>query len=180
MEIDPPRNLAMFRRRKTLKISTTLLILVAIAATGFDPVARANGPCSKRDSVKSRDRHARLPDGVAAASTDESRTCCCRRDNDSPPPPPAAPNDPERTSKWVPWIDAPSRVFMIVTHERASLPCAVSSACRYSDLFSRCSASGEFDGLPGYRVRADLPRVPVADIGRAVLNWPQFLFSSTL
>jgi len=94
----------MFRQFKILKIATTLLMLVAIAATGFVPVALAE-PCVVQDGVK--------PAACATATrcccgtSPEARACCCRQNDTPSQPPPAAPNDTGRTLKWTPWIDAP-------------------------------------------------------------------------
>ena len=55
----------MFRLRKTLKVVTTLALVVAIVATGFAPVARASGPCIEQNGVKPK-HTARLRDAAAA------------------------------------------------------------------------------------------------------------------
>ena len=119
--IDCPRIDAMFRLRKTLKLVTTLPLVVAIVTTGFAPVTRASGPCIERDGVKLK-RSCATSGRCCCAATAESRTCCCRQDKNPPPPPLTAPNDPERTLKLVPWVNAPSGEFVIITRERASLP----------------------------------------------------------
>jgi len=108
----------MFGLRKTLKLVTTLPLLVAIVATGFVPVTRASDPCVG-DGVKPKPACA-ASSRCCCKATAGSRACCCRRDNDSPPPPPATPNDSARALKWVPWVDAPSRIFVIVARQRAS------------------------------------------------------------
>ena len=109
----------MFRLRKTLKLLTTLPLLVAIVATGFVPVTRASSPCFEGNGVKLKSACATSRKCCCGMAGD-SRTCSCCRDNESPPPPPATPIEPERTYKWMPWADA-SAAFVIVTCERAIL-----------------------------------------------------------
>src|SRR5687768_13886460 len=117
--MDCPRMQAMFRRCKTLKVATTLLVVVVIVVTGFGP-AQASGPCMELDVVKPVLDCATSASCCCCGVSTEPRVCGCRRSENPPSPPPAVPDDTGRTLKWIPWIDAPLGELVIVTPERAN------------------------------------------------------------
>ena len=112
----------MLSRCKNLKVATTLLLLVAIATTGFAPVAHATGLCLERDGVKPVSDCATSAPCCCGTSPD-TRACCCRQNETPSPQPPATPNDTGRTIKWMPWIEAAFGHLMTAPPARSnSLP----------------------------------------------------------